>query len=287
MKGVRAYIVVSYTAVCLAAAVPAGAGTHKCPPDSVKVGNICIDTYEASVWSISPSNTSLVKKVQEGKATLADLTKGGATQLKPSPSCTPGFPANFPTGGQWTPVPGSNPPSPGVYAVSVAGVAPTACIDWFQAAQACRLSGKRLATNLEWQDAAAGTPEPGNTPGPNDCNTNSLLTGPSNTGSRANCKSSWGVFDMVGNVDEWVADWADLASTSNSCTDWTTSAAIPGSDFSCFGGPGGGGGNSVPAALLRGGDFGAGVYAGVFFVSAGYHPSFGVEAAGVGFRCAR
>jgi formylglycine-generating enzyme required for sulfatase activity len=27
-----------------------------------------------------------------------------------------------------------------------------------------------------------------------------------NTGSRASCKSSWGVFDMVGNVLEWVAD---------------------------------------------------------------------------------
>src|SRR5437667_443931 len=79
-----------------------------------------------------------------------------------------------------------------------------ACIDWFQAAQACRVSGKRLATNLEWQDAAAGTPDPGNTPGANDCNTNS--GGPSNTGSRTNCKSSWGVFDMIGNVDEWVAD---------------------------------------------------------------------------------
>src|SRR5262245_40040742 len=30
---------------------------------------------------------------------------------------------------------------------------------------------------------------------------------------------------MVGNGDEWVADWADLASN---CTDWMTSAGIPG-----------------------------------------------------------
>jgi hypothetical protein len=40
---------------------------------------------------------------------------------------------------------------------------------------------------------------------------------------------------MIGNVDEWVADWADQASN---CTDWTTSAGIPGVDESCFGGPG-------------------------------------------------
>src|SRR5215470_8487132 len=104
MTGFRRYIVVGYTAVCLVAAVPAGAGTLKCPPDSVKVGTTCIDTYEASAWQIPPSNTSLVKKVQQGKATLADLTGGGATQLSPAPSCTPGFPGNFPRDGNWTPV---------------------------------------------------------------------------------------------------------------------------------------------------------------------------------------
>jgi len=103
MKAVRRYTMVGYTAVCLVAAVPARAGTLKCPPDSVKVGTNCIDTYEASAWQIPPSNTSLVKKVQQGKATLADLTTGGATQLALAPSCTPGFPGNFPLDGNWTP----------------------------------------------------------------------------------------------------------------------------------------------------------------------------------------
>src|SRR5215470_12948755 len=101
-------------------AIPAYAGTLRCPPDSVKVGNVCVDTYEASVWQIPPTNIVLVKLVQSGRATLADLTSGGATQLSPASSCAPGYPANFPDDGNWTPVAGTSPPSPGVYAVSIA-----------------------------------------------------------------------------------------------------------------------------------------------------------------------
>ena len=148
-------------ALAIAAAMPAVAATLKCPADSVKVGNVCIDKYEASVWQIAPSNTGLVRKVQKGIATLADLMAGGATQLSVAgvSSCSPGFPTGFPTNGQWTPVLGSDPPSPGVYAVSIPGVLPTACITWLQAAQACAVSGKHMATNREWQDAASGTPD--------------------------------------------------------------------------------------------------------------------------------
>src|SRR5215471_1631832 len=116
MKTPSVFSIMGVATVCLATAGSAGAGTLKCPPDSVKVGNNCIDTYEASVWQIPPSNTSLVKLVQAGKATLAKLTAGGATQLSSSASCSPGYPANFPNTGNWTPVLGSNPPSPGVYA---------------------------------------------------------------------------------------------------------------------------------------------------------------------------
>src|SRR5437867_1027067 len=48
---------------------------------SVKVGNVCVDKYEASVWQIPVSNTGLIKNVQKGKADLDDLTAGGAVQL--------------------------------------------------------------------------------------------------------------------------------------------------------------------------------------------------------------
>jgi len=250
-------------------AIPVHAATLRCPADSVKVGNVCIVTYEASVWQIPPSNAALIRKVQQGKATLADLTAAGATEL----SGCGNAPANFPTDGNWTPVSGSNPPSPGVYAVSIPGVKPTACVSWFQANQACLLSGKRLLTNREWQGAAAGTPDPGTDNLTTDCAVNS--PGPVNTGARSSCKSSWGVFDMVGNVNEWVADWVDRAGM---CTNWL------GGDASCFGGSGSGASNQIPGALMRGGDWNY-VFSGVFMVDATLAPS---EASPiVGFRCAR
>jgi hypothetical protein len=97
----------------LATTAPAAAKTLKCAADAVKVGTICVDKYEASVWSIPPSNTSLVKRVQAGKATLAELQAAGAVQL----GCAlalyghTAYPATFPDNGNWVPVLGSNPPS--------------------------------------------------------------------------------------------------------------------------------------------------------------------------------
>src|SRR5262249_43010002 len=68
------------TTGCVAMASMALAAQTGCPPDSVAVGPICVDKYEASIWQVSP-NSSLVKKIQRGKVTLADLTAGGAIQL--------------------------------------------------------------------------------------------------------------------------------------------------------------------------------------------------------------
>src|SRR5262249_1909504 len=137
---------------------------------------------------------------------------------------------------------------------------------------------RALATNQEWQRAAAGTPDPGTDNGTTDCNISP--GGTVNTGSRSSCKSSWGVFDMVGNVEEWVADWADL--NASGCTDATTVYGFPVGDQICFGGDGS---PQVPGALRRGGHHFLGSSAGVFAVRASFDPSssFFVN----GFRCAR
>src|SRR5262249_57430321 len=116
------------------------------------------------------------------------------------------------------------------------------------------VAGKRLLTNREWQGAAAGTPDPGTDDGTTDCNVVRALDAVS-TGSRSSCKSAWGVFDMVGNVDEWVADWADNNGPSP-CTDWMTSAGLPGNAACCFGGRGGGGANSLAIRVVGGGGAG-------------------------------
>jgi formylglycine-generating enzyme required for sulfatase activity len=232
-----------------------------------------MDKYEASVWQVPTAG--LIAKIKQGTVTLAELTAGGATQISPSSSgCEPEFPATFPLTGQWT--------KP-LYAVSIAGVHPTACVSWFQAVQACRLAGKRLPTNAEWQDAAAGTPDPGNADDHSTtCNT--LSAGVANTGSRKSCRSSWGVFDMVGNVSEWVADWGPRA---DGCTNWKTQLGFTDGDVSCMGNRGGTSYSyHIPGAMLRGGFWGEGSAAGVFAVYGDLNPSI-TSSYGIGFRCAR
>ena len=260
--------------VVLVAANSAAAGTLNCPPDSVKVGNVCVDAYEASVWQIAPSNAKLVKLVQAGKATLDQLTKGGATQLSTiadfSPPHLPLFPANFPPDGHWTPVQGSTPPSPGVYAVSVPGVLATNAT-WYRAQQACALSGKRLLTSEEWQRAAMGTPEPG----PADDRVTTCAThspGPVKTGSRANCSSVWGAFDMVGNVPEWVADRVPFGSLCGP-PGWPGCRSTPVLP-----------GTPVPVSL--GGGWWGGQYSGVLAFYSTTDPADTSDQP-FGFRCAR
>src|SRR5262245_36705069 len=55
-----------------------------CAPDAVPAGSVCLDKYEASVWRVpdpTTTNVTLVRKIQLGRATRADLEAGGATQL--------------------------------------------------------------------------------------------------------------------------------------------------------------------------------------------------------------
>jgi formylglycine-generating enzyme required for sulfatase activity len=246
---------------------PASAMAH-CPPDSVPSGNICIDKYEVSVWETT--NAKLIKKIKKGTVTLADLTAGAIQHGVSSDDYGSGC---LDTGNGCV----------DFYAVSIPGVTPSAFLTWFQAAAMSRNAGKRLPTNGEWQAAALGTPDPGTDDDSTDCNVGSgtpNTTDPVPTGSRSDCISDVGAFDMVGNLNEWVADWVPKA--TNCLLDG--SLFIGTGDSNCFGGA-----DTVtgPAALIRGGGFSffGGTSAGVSTVAASFVPIDADQ--GLGFRAAR
>jgi len=257
-------------AVSAEAAGPPGAPLTKCPVDSVISGSGCMDRYEASVWRVpNPATThkALVKKIQQGKATVALLTAGGAKLL----GTTTDDYAPCALGGE---------NCDDIFAVSLPGVMPSSSINWFQAQQACANAGKRLPSNAEWQAAVAGSPDPGPDNGKTDCNTDSGVK--VLTGSRSACLSSVGAFDMVGNVSEWVADWVPR---SDGCGIWSAGIS-PTIDLQCLSGAKNDG---EPGALLRGGYFLTEASTGPFTIDATNLPSLSDPFVheSFGFRCTR
>jgi hypothetical protein len=241
----------------------------KCAPDAVLVGSVCVDTYEASVWRIPPldpagkSNKGLIKNVRNGKAEMQDLLDGGAKQLGTA-------------GDDYAPCLNHGEAcKDDIYAVSLPGVTPSTSMTWFQAQEACTNSGKRLPSNAEWQAAANGTPDPGPDNGTTDCNTASTFA-VATTGSRSTCVSARGAFDMVGNLYEWVADWVPV---STECPGWggfsNDEMCLSGASTTATG----------PGALIRGGFYSNGAYAGPLAINGGNQPSS--SGSNVGFRCAR
>lgn len=109
------------------------------------------------------------------------------------------------------------------------GVRPVVMVDYFQAEQGCAVEGKRLCEAEEWSLACEG---PGTWPYPyglerdaSACNIDRAVAEPDlrsfarpqevsveverldqrvASGSMARCVSPFGVYDMTGNVDEWV-----------------------------------------------------------------------------------
>ena len=132
--------------------------------------------------------------------------------------------------------PYASPEGRAVRAVSQEGVVPQGYVSRDQATRACAASGKRLCLEDEWETACRGDPRRafpyGNAREKGACNdsgVSALLVfyrdpqvayhaGPMNdprlnqfpntvarTGAFAKCANGVGVFDMVGNLHEWVA----------------------------------------------------------------------------------
>ena len=267
--GITVAAALALVAGAAGAAGPPSAPVSRCAADAVVSGAGCMDKYEASVWRVPEPlgvNRFLVKKVQQGKATVALLAAGGATQLgvRNRDDYAP-----CADGGQNC--------TDDVYAASLPAVPPSVAITWFQAQAACENAGKRLPSNAEWQAAVAGTPDPGGDDGTTECNTANAFKA-LDTGSRTACVSARGAFDMVGNLYEWVADWVPRSTT---CGSWSP-AVSPTDDDQCIAGAAATG---EPGALLRGGSFVSGALAGPLAVL-GTNPPSGSNGT-VGFRCAR
>jgi len=91
---------------------------------------------------------------------------------------------------------------------------PVVGVNWFDAKEFCEWEGKRLPTEAEWEKAAKG-PEGdnhfpwGHKPDQTKANYGQRIGMTTPVDSYPEGASGYGVYNMAGNVFEWVADWYD------------------------------------------------------------------------------
>lgn len=207
-----------------------------CPAEMVHVqtttARFCVDRYEAAARDkrtgellspYYPPEATMLSRVHRLWEDLRHVVGDDSVRRMPLPALSP-----LQKAGKYTPK-----------AVSEAGLVPQAYLSYYSAKRMCEAAGKRLCTEQEWTTACRGersTQFPyGAKYQAGSCNVGSylhpaaILHGLSSsghldprlnllmiagdapvlreTGGTQTCASRWGndaVFDMVGNVDEWV-----------------------------------------------------------------------------------
>ena len=208
-----------------------------CPQEMAKVHGFCIDRWEASLVDAKsgralspyyPAHPLLLHRIREVWEVEKWVNGSAGARAMPLPELpawqrTERFEAK---------------------AVSAPGVVPSGYLTYYLAKKACENAGKRLCTEEEWVTACRGArdlpyPYGGNyvagrcnvfrsihpaavlhdnaSMGHTDPRLNLVLEGDDPllrlTGGTAGCASVWGddrIWDMVGNLDEWIADDAGV-----------------------------------------------------------------------------
>jgi hypothetical protein len=212
-------------------------GVGACPSGMVAISAYCYkpSSVPKDFDIVAPVNDSCPPGSTAGPAFCIDVFEADIVVMDPSGTETP-----------WPPY--YEPPDGEIYrAVSLRGAIPQSDISGCNAKRACEASGKRLCLSQEWERACRGpdnlTYPYGNTRMDGVCNDESLhpayspaecfqssaawiyshLDYPginqqdntlSRTANHAGCVTAEGVYDMVGNVHEWIWDPLNLTSPS-------------------------------------------------------------------------
>lgn len=208
------------------------AAGRPCPPDMVQVARYCIDRYESAARDATtkaplspyyPPEAIWLSKIHKLWENLRHTVGDETVRRMPLPAVS-----DLQRSGNYKP-----------QAVSEPGLVPQGYVSYFAAKRMCEAAGKRLCTEAEWDTACRGERHTlfpyGSEFQAGQCNVGSylhpaaILHGLSSsghldprlnllmiagdapvlreTGATPTCASRWGsdaVYDMVGNLDEWV-----------------------------------------------------------------------------------